>query len=150
MSDTTNTRPESTFPGPQISKDDLIIGGTLTRDGFESISVARVGKQIAINFHTSSQLKNLPNVITVGLNGVGTPAYDYTGTGVYTIYVTPKNKSKLSMTHAKAAIPAKSSADSIIDTTINDLKIKFKQCEAGCKSILFGTDCVVCIDSIEF
>ncbi|WP_157653453.1 hypothetical protein [Burkholderia ubonensis] len=99
------------------------------------------GKNVALKFHASSNGPNMPSSMCVGINGrpIDVPlAKD----GTYTLF------SKM----APDRVPPQpvSFKPGLAPTANPMLKIKFVPCADGCRSVIFHTRCIVCIDSIEF
>jgi hypothetical protein len=125
------------------------------------------GKALTVIFHLKksvfqkmAQGHQIPPSIAVGINGEAFEAIDLSGSGVYTAYVSldalPTQGKKLTKKDLQNTTFAFTSADPLTNefekTNIivpPDIKFKIKikivPCPNDCRSIIFGTKCLLCV-----
>ena len=94
------------------------------------------GKNALLKFHFSAPPgRELPRQLTIGINGKATDA-EIDGEGAYLVTgrVSPKRLPKSAVTLAPGVATPNFPTPVPIPT----------RCPPGCKSILFGSDCVIC------
>ena len=103
------------------------------------------GTNVAITFHVTEarvRATPLPPRLSVGINGKSVDAYDMTGVGTYTVYAKGGGAIPATPLFLKGGQGPRLTAG---ESEKIKLSCKTVPCPPDCRSTLFGSACVVCV-----